>query len=140
VQSRIYDQQLGSGVAADVADLRRRQPDIHRDQHRARQRHPKMCDQKFWNVGQQVGHAIAWFNATCPQSVSQPRRGRGELSVTDPAIAVHDGGLFGVNLRRAFQECQRRKRGEPNVWTPCHNFIMPRRTTPIKTVFRVMSV
>src|SRR5208283_1526814 len=47
--------------------------------------------------------------------MSQPRRGRCELSVTDAAVAINNSGLFRVDLRRAFEKYQRRKWGKPGL-------------------------
>src|SRR5208282_122208 len=70
--------------------------------------------------------------------MSQPRRGRCELIVTDAAVAINNSGLFRVDLRRAFEKYERRKWGKPGLEKGCHSPILARRTTPIKTIFATL--
>ncbi|QYU70801.1 prepilin-type N-terminal cleavage/methylation domain-containing protein [Leptolyngbya sp. 15MV] len=86
------------------------EPRVQRVQHGPCHGHPVMAFQHRRDVRQQRRHRVATADARDVQRMRQLHAARAQLPIGPPQRAVHDGRVIGENLRRAFQEQQRRQR------------------------------
>ncbi len=106
----VHDQDFRFAMIQNKGDGRRIQPVIQRVDDRPRERHAIMRLQHLRDIGREDRHRIATANAALVQGARQPAAAGVKFGIGELCVAMHNGRLIGIYIRRAAQKTERRQR------------------------------